>query len=183
MDVIEQKENDSQVFAINNHYSDIAFKRDETDYQYFFLDFYAAVFQAQRFVYKKKYRLSTDDQVSYYFEALFLLSIQFILCTALLMSGDITPLNNTRFDVQVASFFCMCLLHLPCCAIVRNGMAMCKHVAYHPEEYTNPTAIFMFGFLVVVANILCEITNAFALLSKKKVTDVINKFVAFKIMI
>ena len=60
---------------------------------------------------------------------------------------------------------------------------MIKYVIYHSEEFEHPRSAFLLGFLVINVNILCEMTNLFYCLSQKRVTDVISKFVAFKILI
>lgn len=77
----------------------------------------------------------------------------------------------------------MLLLHFPCVAIVRNGIQICKFVVFHHEEFSNPVEVFLLGFLVLSANILCEYTNALCTMSQTSVTGVISKFVGFKVMI
>jgi hypothetical protein len=181
--VIDQSDNEHHLDAIKLNYHDIYFKRDKIKYESLFTDFYCAAFQAQRKKYKKKFKISTEDQVSYYFEGLFLLGLQFILCSSLLTSGEIPVKILPGWDVHVAAFFAMCLLHLPCTCLVRNGMQMCKLVTYHSDEFTNPTAMFIYSFLVMLVHALCEVTNAISLLHQPNITEVIARFVCFKIMI
>jgi hypothetical protein len=133
--------------------------------------------------YKIKYKLQTEDQVSYYFECLFLLACQVLLCTLIFTSGELQPKFDTRFDAQFAMFFSNFLLHCPCVAIVRNGINMCKFVVFHHEEFSNPTAVFILGFMVAVANIYVEVTNAWSTLSQDKIINIISKFVGFKVMV
>lgn len=58
-----------------------------------------------------------------------------------------------------------------------------KYVVYHHGEFEHPRSAFLLGFLVTNVNILCEMTNLFYCLSQDTVTNVISKFVAFKILI
>lgn len=52
------------------------------------VDIFSATFYAMRSKYKKKYKLLTEDQTSYYFECLFILSIQVILFVSLYISDS-----------------------------------------------------------------------------------------------
>ena len=54
-----------------------------------YLDFYSTTFQAMRIKYKKQYNLVVEDQISYFFETLLLISMQTILCVGILTSGEV----------------------------------------------------------------------------------------------
>jgi len=44
------------------------------------------MFQAQRLCYKKKFKLVSEQQIQYYYEALFLICIQIIFCVSILVA-------------------------------------------------------------------------------------------------
>jgi hypothetical protein len=60
---------------------------------------------------------------------------------------------------------------------------MCKYAVFHSEDFTNPVEVFFLALFVVIGNILCEYTNALASLSQNSVTQVISKFVGFKLLV
>jgi len=80
-------------------------------------------------------------------------------------------------------FFTNMILHFPCVAIVRNGIQMCKFVVFHSEEFTNPVEVFILGMLIMIANIMCEMTNAYNSMGQDSIVKIIQKFVGFKLMI
>lgn len=73
-------------------------------------------------------------------------------------------------------------MHFSVLATIRNGITMCKFVVYHSEEFDNPVEMFIFAFMVVLSNVLGQVTNAFVLLEQHSVQDIIAKFVTFKIL-
>lgn len=98
--------------------------------------------------------------MSYYFESLFLVVIQVVMCVSILMSNDLHPGYTYGFYPDVCLFFTSLVLHFGCIAIIRNGIQMCKFVVYHSEEFSNPVEVFILGVLISLSNVLCEITNA-----------------------
>ena len=75
------------------------------------------------------------------------------------------------------------ILHFGSIYQIRNGIQMTKYVIYHSEEFDHPISAFLLGVLVIVVSTLCELTNLFKSLSQTKITDVISKFVAFRILV
>ena len=75
------------------------------------------------------------------------------------------------------------ILHFASIYTVRNGITMVKYVIYHGEEFDHPRSAFLLGVLVTIVNIMAEMTNIFNSLSQSSVTNVLSKFVAFKILI
>lgn len=84
--------------------------------------------------------------------------------------------------IQVNVFFSNMIMHFSVLATIRNGITMCKFVVYHSEEFDNPVEMFIFAFMVVLSNVLGQVTNAFVLLEQHSVQDIIAKFVTFKIL-
>jgi len=66
---------------------------------------------------------------------------------------------------------------------VRNGINMCKFVCFHPFEFEEPGWAFFFGSLVMWTNILCEFVNIINALHQHTLTEVITRFIAFKVLI
>ena len=60
---------------------------------------------------------------------------------------------------------------------------MCKFVVFHDEEFKNPILAFSLGFLIVLSNIFCEITNLVYLMDQTSIENLIRHFVAFKIFV
>ena len=58
-------------------------KEEEYVLEKMYPDIFSGTFYAMRKKYKKKYKLLTEDQTSYYFECMFILSIQVILFISL----------------------------------------------------------------------------------------------------
>lgn len=178
-----QVENDTVLKMIAEEYDHKLFLRDHTRRENMYADFFSATFFALRHKYKKKYHLLVEDQVSYYFESLFIVSIQVILCLCIIFSGELQPHYTYEFLISLCTFFTTLVLHYSCIAIIRNGMQMCKFVVFHHEEFSNPVETFMLGIFIIIGNILCEITNAAETLSQRSVIELISKFVAFKLLI
>jgi hypothetical protein len=64
-------------------------KEEEFVLEKMYQDIFSATFYAMRKKYKKKYKLLTEDQTSYYFECMFILSIQVILFVSLYNNSGI----------------------------------------------------------------------------------------------
>ena len=127
------------------------------------VDFFSGTFYAMRSKYKKKYFLSKDDVSEYFFESLFILSVQALLCVLVLIKGawrkTIESPGLNSFQVNLAMFFTNLVLHFSCIATIRNGINMVKFVIYHKNEFDNPVGAFSLGILLVLVNILCACTN------------------------
>ena len=148
-----------------------------------YLDFYSVTFQAMRSRYKKKFKLVLEDQVSYYFESLLLVSMQTILCLGILIEGDLTAKPQYKYMTNLCMFFTNLAMHFGCIAIIRNGIQMIRFVTFHSEEFTNPIEVFLLGVLIMLSNVLCEFTNAYSSLSYTSIVQIISKYVAFKLLI
>ena len=85
--------------------------------------------------------------------------------------------------IQLCIFFTNMILHFPCVAIVRNGIQIMKFVFFNSEEFSNPVEEFILGFLIMAANILREMKNAISSMSQSSITEIVSKFVGFKLMI
>lgn len=90
---------------------------------------------------------------------------------------------KTDYALCLCLYFSCMILHFGSIYTIRNGILMTKYVIYHSEEFDHPWSAFLLGVFVVFVNIFCELTNLFNSLSQTTVTDVISKFVAFKILI
>lgn len=150
-----------------------------------YVDHYSGTFYSLITRYKKKYLLISTDQAEYYFESLFLLFIQTVFSACIIASIEKKKLSEYVFDYQLnlCIFFTTMILHFGSIYTIRNGMQMCKYVVYHWEEFDNPIAAFLLGFLVANVNIFCAMANIMQSLSVKDVSTAIRKFVAFKILI
>ena len=60
---------------------------------------------------------------------------------------------------------------------------MSKFVVFHHEEFKNPILAFSLGVIIVIVNVVCEITNLMFLRAQPDLEYVIQKFVGFKILI
>ena len=141
-------------------------------------DFYASTFYAQRKKFKHKYKLLTEDQISYYFEAVFLCFIQITLCVAITASGELKIINHFNevehpLLLQIAMFFTNSAMHYGSIAIVRNGIQMCKFVVFHYEEFTNPIEVFLLGICVIIANVYCSVINAWSSMTQNEIVLII----------
>ena len=145
------------------------FKLEEKAVETMYLDFYSTTFQAMRTKYKKKYNLVLEDQVSYFFESLLLISMQVILCLGILTSGEVTVVWSYKFMPQVVQFFTNLAMHFGCIAIIRNGVQMMRFVIYHSDEFDNPQEVFILGILIILSNMLCEFTNMYSSLGYDKI--------------
>jgi hypothetical protein len=87
------------------------------------------------------------------------------------------------FYVNLAMFFTNLVLHFSCISTIRNGINMTKFVIFHKNEFDNPNGAFLLGVLIVLVNILCAVTNMLEAMQQSTVDGVLNKFVAFKVLI
>ena len=60
---------------------------------------------------------------------------------------------------------------------------MCKFVCFHPFEFDEPGWAFFFGTCVMWTNVNCEFVNILNALHQSNLTDVITRFIAFKVLI
>ena len=123
-------------------------------------DFFSCAFYALRKKYKNKLKLMSSDQASYFFEAFFIISIQLILCTCIIIYGDLKPKYNNNYALNFSMFFTNLVLHFSCLCTVRNGIQMCKYVVYHSDDFTNPIEVFLLALCVVATSIMVETCNA-----------------------
>ena len=114
---------------------------------------------------KKKYGLKKEDQLSYYFESLFLVTIQIALCAMIWASEEIkfTKVKN-NYSLQLVMFFTTSCLHYSCVYTIRNAIAMCKYAVYHHDEFSDPVPAFILGVLVSISTVMCEVTNLYSTL-------------------
>ena len=80
-------------------------------------------------------------------------------------------------------FFTTSCLHYSCIYTIRNAIAMCKYVVYHPDEFSDPIPAFILGVLVSISTVLCEVTNLASTLQQKSVIKIVSKFVSFKLLV
>lgn len=153
--------------------------------EYMHPDFFSGTFYSMRTKYKKKYCLLKDDVADYLFESFFIITIQALLCCLVLVYGEFRGklVYHNKFEVNLTMFFTVLVLHFSCIATVRNGINMCRFVIFHREEFDNPKGALGLGFVIVLVNVLCAITNMLLALSRDSVEDVISKFVSFKLLI
>jgi hypothetical protein len=60
---------------------------------------------------------------------------------------------------------------------------MCKYVCFHSSEFEEPGWAFFFGATVIWTNVNCEFVNILNALHQTTLTDVITRFIAFKVLI
>jgi len=63
------------------------------------VDFFSGTFYAMRTKYKKRYYLTKDDVAEYFFESLFIICVQGMLCILVLMFSDL------KADIQYLNSF------------------------------------------------------------------------------
>ena len=152
-----------------------------------YVDHYSGTFYSMITKYKKQYQILSEEQAQYFFEALFLLFIQAFFCIAILTSENFSFKKaftyKDSFALQLCLYFSCMILHFGSIYTIRNGITMIKYVIYHGEDFDHPKSAFLLGVLVILVNILAEMTNILNSLSQTTVTGVLGKFVAFKILI
>ena len=147
------------------------------------VDFFSGTFFALQNKYKKEYKLLTVDQADYYFESLFIIAVQVLLCV-LIWTYDMVEIKFINdFSLNLCMFFTNLVLHFSCISTIRNGIHMIKFVVYHSEEFNNPMAAFSLGMFIIMANVLCAVTNMAQSMKQTNVIAVISKFVGFKLLI
>ena len=149
-------------------------------------DFFTGTFYAMRTKFKKKYKLLTSDQADYFMESMFLLSMQGGLCFFIWQQPSFyEKISNSPsdFGFNMCLFFVALTCHFTFAATIRNGIQMIKFVVFHHEEFKNPMLAFSLGMIIVLVNIMCEITNLVYLGTQPNLDQVISKFVGFKILI
>ena len=150
------------------------------------LDFYTVTFYSLRTKVKKEYRLLTSDSAEYYNEAMFIMGLQNVFCFSYMFyDTDFSELfcYMNDYSVNLCIMFTCLVLHFSCLQTVRNGMNMCKFVIFHSEEFEDPAWAFLLGIIVMYTNVQCELINIINALHQKKLTDVITKFIAFKVLV
>ena len=147
------------------------------------LDFFSGTFYSLRTQYKKQYGLLLTDQADYFFESLFIIGIQLLLCIMINIYNDKQIVLINSFLVNSVMFLTGLTLHFSTIATIRNGITMCKYVVYHSEEFENPSMPFLLGVLIIITNIFCANTNAFFTLKQSNPIDIITKFVTFRIFV
>lgn len=117
----------------------------------------------------------------YYFESLFLLLMLTVCCVAILMNIDWAGVVDIHdnYPLQVCQFLTAFVLHTASVMSIRNGTQMIKFLVYHSEECNHPVSAFFLGVLVILVNVLCEITNICSVLSLSEVEAVLASFVGF----
>ena len=60
---------------------------------------------------------------------------------------------------------------------------MCKFVVFHSEEFEDALWAFLLGVLVTTSTVLVEFVNIINALHENTLTEVMTKFIAFKILI
>lgn len=159
---------------------------------------------------RQEYRLLTADSSEYYFEAVFILAMQNTFCLAYMLSSEtdfglvfsnckgvtdkgckdfhrITKQADgervDQFAVDLCIMFTVLVLHFSCVQTVRNGMNMCKFVCFHPSEFDEPGWAFLLGVAVMWTTVNCELVNIVNALHQETLSEVITRFIAFKVLI
>ena len=60
---------------------------------------------------------------------------------------------------------------------------MCKFVVFHSEEFEDAFWAFVLGVLVLTSTVLVEFVNIINALHENTLTEVMTKFIAFKILV
>lgn len=100
--------------VINQEYSKELLEKQFIEEFTMYPDFFSATFFAMRKSYKKKYKLLESDQVSYYFESLFIIAAQVVLCVCLLQSMELMPIQSYQFGVNLSTLITSLALHFGC---------------------------------------------------------------------
>lgn len=145
-------------------------------------DFFASTFYSMITKYKDECGLRDEDVAEYYFEALFILLMQVVCCIGILTSIDWTNMLETdeNYQLYVCQFLTAFVLHNAQVMPIRSGSQMIKFLIYHSEECNHPMSAMSLGALVIIVNVMCEISNICYILSQKRVESVLANFVAFK---
>lgn len=90
----------------------------------------------------------------------------FIFSLLFLDTFDVSYKDSTA--VNLCLFFTVLILHWQCLPEARNGIYMMKYALTCPEEFNNPIAAFMLGFMQTIAIFLTEICNLMKSFDQKK---------------
>lgn len=91
------------------------------------------------------------------------------------------PFRVTRpdgLDMTIARFMASMMMHINVERDVQNGLRMMKYAVNHHENFTNPYAAWLFGFLVTVCSLCVEFDVMIILTSIPDIINVINKYVS-----
>jgi hypothetical protein len=127
--------------------------------EYFWMDMYAAYLYASTKKYKKECNLKVEDQSDYFFECLFVLTVQFSICIAVYLSGEQKPKFTDDFGINLCIFFSNLALHFSFLCTIRNGLLIIKYSVMNQDDLDTPYGIFIVGVINVVFNIFCAIVN------------------------
>lgn len=147
------------------------------------IDFFSGTFYAMRTKYKKQHRLLNKDLADYFFESLFIIAVQILLCILIWIYDEKEIKYYNNFMLNFCMFFTNLVLHFSCIGTIRNGINMCKFVVYHSDEFNNPIMAYSLGMFLIIGNVICAVTNVAQSLKQTNVINVISKFVAFKLLI
>ena len=100
-----------------------------------FVDHYSGTFYSMINKYRIKHNILNEEQSEYYFESLFLLSVQTTFCMALLHKMDWQKVIEIERDfwVYTTLFFTSLMLHFASIYTIRNGIQMCRYVVFHSD--------------------------------------------------
>ena len=136
---------------------------------------------------KSKYRLLCEDQNSYFFEGVFLLSIQICFCVSLLWNYQLDLekgfLNKPDILVQFNIFFSTLLLHFSTIVTIENGYIIMEFIVFHSEEFESPVFMFIYSILAIGTAFLVQLTNMLMLMNESTTQGIIGHFVEFKILL
>mmetsp|Transcript_13334 Transcript_13334/g.20829 ORF Transcript_13334/g.20829 Transcript_13334/m.20829 type:complete len:234 (-) Transcript_13334:416-1117(-) len=108
-------------------------KEDLTSRETMHPDFFSGTFYAMQEKFKKKYGLLAATQSDYYFESLFIITVQVMFCFAIILYGDISIKFPNDYSLNLCLFFTSLVLHFSILATIRNGISMCKFAVYHHD--------------------------------------------------
>jgi len=130
-------------------------------------DHYSGTFYSMITEHQEKFNLPTEDVAEYYFEAIFLLSMQVIFCLVILKGNDFEEVFEPKDEPSLSwcQLFTALILHFASVFSVRNGIQMCKFVIYNTEKTKHPVSAMCLGILVILVNMFCEATNLITSLS------------------
>lgn len=164
------------------------FKRNQT------ADIFAATFLSQKEKHIKDLSITQEELGSYYFESIFILSVQVIVSFIIFKYGyDGTKYEKYKvfhttdnFDsyyVNLCLIFTNFALHICCLSTTRNGLDMCNYVTYNSKEFRSPFLAFTLGFFTTIITMMVEICNIYNSIRIPSLTKLIGKFVSFKMLV
>jgi len=131
------------------------------------LDFFSATFYSFRKHIKNEFRLLTSDLSQYYFESVFIMMVQLLLCLAYLMTQNERHIFSIERNagLYMCMFFASMFVHFNCICTMRNAMKIVQHVCFHSEEYEHPGWMMFMGVFLCISTFLCELVNIFNFLN------------------